>query len=146
MRAKFGEALRRLSTLGFVDLLENDGLKLRSSLMRFAEPVKAKAPRSRLSSGSWRAASSCSVPGTKTKRATGSTPSPAEREPKGPRQRAESEATPLPPAVAEAMADFEEFGAELHTAGAKADAPSETASEERAGRRRAAIRRAIPRG
>jgi chromosome partition protein MukE len=42
VRQKFSEALRRLATLGFVDLLEEDGLKLRAALMRFAEPVRGQ--------------------------------------------------------------------------------------------------------
>jgi chromosome partition protein MukE len=42
VRAKFAEALRRLTTLGFVDLLESDNLRLRPGLMRFAEPVRGR--------------------------------------------------------------------------------------------------------
>jgi chromosome partition protein MukE len=42
VRAKFAEALRRLSTLGFVDLLEADNLRLRPGLLRFAEPVRGR--------------------------------------------------------------------------------------------------------
>lgn len=42
VRAKFAEALRRLSTLGFVDLLEADSLRLRPGLLRFAEPVRGR--------------------------------------------------------------------------------------------------------
>jgi chromosome partition protein MukE len=42
VRAKFAEALRRLSALGFVDLLENDTLRLRPGLLRFAEPVRGR--------------------------------------------------------------------------------------------------------
>lgn len=42
VRSKFAEALRRLATLGFVDLLDGDGLKLRAALMRFAEPVRGQ--------------------------------------------------------------------------------------------------------
>jgi chromosome partition protein MukE len=40
VRQRVGEALRRLSQLGFVDVVESDRLKLHSSLMRFAEPVR----------------------------------------------------------------------------------------------------------
>jgi chromosome partition protein MukE len=128
VRAKFGEALRRLSTLGFVDLLENDGLKLRSALMRFAEPVKGEG--SSLEALERLVARGELVLGTgdDEEESDGLDAEPAEREPKAPKKRAEREATPLPPAVAEAMVDFEEFGAEFHTAGAKADAPSEAPS------------------
>jgi chromosome partition protein MukE len=42
VRGKFAEALRRLAALGFVDLLEADGVKLRAALMRFAEPVRGQ--------------------------------------------------------------------------------------------------------
>ncbi len=51
VRQKFSEALRRLAGLGFVDLLEEDGLKLRSALLRFAEPVRGQGSR-RAHSGS----------------------------------------------------------------------------------------------
>jgi chromosome partition protein MukE len=40
VRARVSEAVRRLAGLGFVDLLPEDRLRLRSSLMRFAEPVR----------------------------------------------------------------------------------------------------------
>jgi chromosome partition protein MukE len=40
VRQKVSEALRRLSQLGFVELLEGDQLRLPPSLMRFAEPVR----------------------------------------------------------------------------------------------------------
>lgn len=40
VRTKVGEALRRLATLGFVELLEGEQLRLRPALMRFAEPVR----------------------------------------------------------------------------------------------------------
>jgi chromosome partition protein MukE len=133
VRAKFGEALRRLSTLGFVDLLENDGLKLRSSLMRFAEPVKGEG--SSLEALERLVARGELVLGTgdEEEESDGLEAEPAEREPKAPRQRAEREETPLPPAVAEAMADFEEFGAEFDTASASAEAPSEIASSQSVG-------------
>jgi hypothetical protein len=42
VRAKFGEALRRLSTLGFVDLIDEETLRLRPGLLRFAEPVRGR--------------------------------------------------------------------------------------------------------
>jgi chromosome partition protein MukE len=42
VRGKFAEALRRLATLGFVDLLDADSLRLRPGLMRFAEPVRGR--------------------------------------------------------------------------------------------------------
>ena len=41
VRAQVGEALRRLSDLGFVDLVDEDILRLRPAFMRFAEPVRA---------------------------------------------------------------------------------------------------------
>lgn len=40
VRQKVSEALRRLSQLGFVELLDGEQLRLPPSLMRFAEPVK----------------------------------------------------------------------------------------------------------
>lgn len=40
VRARVSEAIRRLSTLGFVELLPDERMRLRSSLMRFAEPVR----------------------------------------------------------------------------------------------------------
>ena len=40
VRQKVNEALRRLSLLGFVELLDGDQLRLWPSLMRFAEPVR----------------------------------------------------------------------------------------------------------
>jgi chromosome partition protein MukE len=40
VRARVSEAIRRLASLGFVDLLPEDRIRLRSSLMRFAEPVR----------------------------------------------------------------------------------------------------------
>lgn len=42
VRGKFGEALRRLAALGFVDLLDADALRLRPGLLRFAEPVRGR--------------------------------------------------------------------------------------------------------
>ena len=42
VRAKFAEALRRLAALGFVDLMEDDSLRLRPGLLRFAEPVRGR--------------------------------------------------------------------------------------------------------
>jgi chromosome partition protein MukE len=39
-RARVAEAIRHLSTLGFVDLLDDSQLRLRPSLLRFAEPVR----------------------------------------------------------------------------------------------------------
>ncbi len=39
-RNKIAEALRRLATLGFVELVEPDQVRLRPSLLRFAEPVR----------------------------------------------------------------------------------------------------------
>ncbi|HET7540527.1 MAG TPA: chromosome partition protein MukE [Polyangiaceae bacterium] len=42
VRGKFAEALRRLATLGFVDLLDADALRLRPGLLRFAEPVRGR--------------------------------------------------------------------------------------------------------
>jgi chromosome partition protein MukE len=50
VRVKVAEAVRRLSTLGFVDALDETSLKLRPALMRFAEPVRtAAAPDAALS-------------------------------------------------------------------------------------------------
>ncbi len=46
VRTKVGEALRRLATLGFVELLEGEQLRLRPALMRFAEPVGEDAEES----------------------------------------------------------------------------------------------------
>lgn len=40
VRTQVGEALRRLSDLGFVDLVDDARLRLRPALMRFAEPVR----------------------------------------------------------------------------------------------------------
>jgi len=46
VRTKVSEALRRLAELGFIDLLEDAGLRLRPALMRFAEPVRGLGDRS----------------------------------------------------------------------------------------------------
>lgn len=43
VRQKIAEGLKKLGALGFVDVLEGDRLKLRPSLMRFAEPVRGMA-------------------------------------------------------------------------------------------------------
>ena len=40
VRTQVGEALRRLADLGFVDLIDEERLRLRPALMRFAEPVR----------------------------------------------------------------------------------------------------------
>jgi chromosome partition protein MukE len=40
VRARVGEAARRLAGLGFVDLVDDDQLRLRPALLRFAEPVR----------------------------------------------------------------------------------------------------------
>jgi len=40
VRSRVGEAVRRLAGLGFVDLAEDDQLRLRPALLRFAEPVR----------------------------------------------------------------------------------------------------------
>jgi len=40
VRQRVAEAVRRLASMGFVDLPEADRVRLRSSLMRFAEPVR----------------------------------------------------------------------------------------------------------
>jgi len=42
VRNKFAEALRRLATLGFVELLDTESLRLLPSLLRFAEPVRGR--------------------------------------------------------------------------------------------------------
>jgi chromosome partition protein MukE len=41
IRAKLSDSLRRLSALGFVEALDDDRYKLKSSLIRFAEPVRS---------------------------------------------------------------------------------------------------------
>ena len=43
VRTKVAEALRRLSALGFAQLVEENRVRLRPSLMRFAEPVRGTA-------------------------------------------------------------------------------------------------------
>ena len=43
VRSQVGEALRRLADLGFVDIIDDAGLRLRAALMRFAEPVRGLA-------------------------------------------------------------------------------------------------------
>jgi chromosome partition protein MukE len=43
VRARIADALRRLATLGFVDAIGTEELKLRPALLRFAEPVRAAA-------------------------------------------------------------------------------------------------------
>lgn len=43
VRAKVGEALRRLASLGFIDLVAEGQMRLRPALMRFAEPVRGTA-------------------------------------------------------------------------------------------------------
>ena len=49
VRTKVAEALRRLATLGFVEITPDERVRLRPSLMRFAEPVRgAKAPEDAL--------------------------------------------------------------------------------------------------
>jgi len=40
VRTRVSEAIRRLAGLGFVELLAEDRIRLRASLMRFAEPVR----------------------------------------------------------------------------------------------------------
>jgi chromosome partition protein MukE len=40
VRARVSEAIRRLAGLGFVELLTEERIRLRSSLLRFAEPVR----------------------------------------------------------------------------------------------------------
>jgi len=40
VRSRVGEAVRRLASLGFVELMEADQLRLRPALLRFAEPVR----------------------------------------------------------------------------------------------------------
>jgi chromosome partition protein MukE len=40
VRSRVGEAVRRLAQLGFVELADGDQLRLRASLLRFAEPVR----------------------------------------------------------------------------------------------------------
>ncbi len=43
VRTRVAEALRRLALLGFVDLFEEERVRLRPALMRFAEPVRGAA-------------------------------------------------------------------------------------------------------
>lgn len=43
VRSKVAEALRRLASLGFVELVDESVLRLRPALMRFAEPVRGTA-------------------------------------------------------------------------------------------------------
>lgn len=43
VRTKVGAALRELASLGFIELVDADRLRLRPALMRFAEPVRALA-------------------------------------------------------------------------------------------------------
>ncbi len=43
VRTRVSEALRRLATLGFVDSLDEERVRLRPALMRFAEPVRGSA-------------------------------------------------------------------------------------------------------
>jgi chromosome partition protein MukE len=45
VRTQVAEALRRLSDLGFVDIVDEAGLRLRPALMRFAEPVRGLGDR-----------------------------------------------------------------------------------------------------
>lgn len=45
VRTKVGEAVRRLAALGFVEPLPSNRLRLRSPLMRFAEPVRGSESR-----------------------------------------------------------------------------------------------------
>lgn len=40
VRSRVGEAIRRLAQLGFAELVEEDQLRLRPALLRFAEPVR----------------------------------------------------------------------------------------------------------
>lgn len=40
VRTRVGEAVRRLAGLGFVELMDDDQMRLRAALMRFAEPVR----------------------------------------------------------------------------------------------------------
>jgi len=44
IRKRVGEAVRRLAGLGFVDALDDDHLRLRSPLLRFADPVRGLEP------------------------------------------------------------------------------------------------------
>jgi chromosome partition protein MukE len=43
VRSKVTEAMRRLATLGFVEMVEETQLRLRPALMRFADPARATA-------------------------------------------------------------------------------------------------------
>ena len=40
VRSRVGESVRRLASLGFVEMMEADQLRLRPALLRFAEPVR----------------------------------------------------------------------------------------------------------
>lgn len=44
IRKRVGEAVRRLGALGFVEVLDEDHLRLRSPLLRFADPVRGLEP------------------------------------------------------------------------------------------------------
>lgn len=44
IRKRVGEAVRRLAALGFVEALDEDHLRLRSPLLRFADPVRGLEP------------------------------------------------------------------------------------------------------
>lgn len=49
VRARVAEGLRKLAGAGFIELLEGDSVRLRSALMRFAEPVRgSEAPEEAL--------------------------------------------------------------------------------------------------
>lgn len=49
VRARVAEGLRKLAGAGFIELLEGDSVRLRSALMRFAEPVRGtEAPEEAL--------------------------------------------------------------------------------------------------
>lgn len=43
VRGKLAEAIRRLATLGFAEMVEEEQLRLRPALLRFAEPVRGLA-------------------------------------------------------------------------------------------------------
>jgi chromosome partition protein MukE len=40
VRKRVAEAVRRLATLGFIELIDDDHVRLRSPLLRFADPVR----------------------------------------------------------------------------------------------------------
>lgn len=113
VRAKFGEALRRLSTLGFVDLIDDETLRLRPGLLRFAEPVRgrgspAEALERLVARGELVLGEGAELDDLGEAPEDGESESEAEAE-----AESEEEARPAPPAFelpSEVLSDFEDFG------------------------------------